>query len=250
MAKDKKSFILYADQLEHFEDLTDEEAGQLIKHVFRYVNDKNPEAPNRIIQVAFNPVKQQLKRDLVNYECTKDERSRAGILGNLKKYNLDLFDLVNANKISLDQAQNIAKTRKSSQSEKVVAKVAVNVNDNVNDISFKKETKEILIISENLKPIWDLWLEYRKAKKIKNYAGAKFEQMAIDKLIKFSDSNPITARQIIEESITNSWTGFFEIKTLNNNQNGKQSNAFTSPKKQAYVFDVDRIIEANAGKNQ
>jgi len=133
MAKDKKSFILYADQIEHFEDLTDEEAGQLIKHVFRYVNDQNPEAPNRIIQIAFNPVKQQLKRDLKTYECTKDERSKAGILGNLKKYNLDLFDLVNANKISLDQAQNIAKTRKSSQSEKVVAKVAVNDNVNVND---------------------------------------------------------------------------------------------------------------------
>jgi len=111
------------------------------------------------------------------------------------------------------------------------------------------ETKEILIIPENLKSIWDLWIEYRKSSKFKKYAGVKFEQMAIDKLIKFSDSNPITAKQIIENSITNSYTGFFEIKNLNNNQNGKQINGFTSPKKQAYVFDVDRIIEANAGKN-
>jgi hypothetical protein len=226
MAKDKKSFILYADQLEHFEDLTDEEAGQLIKHVFRYVNDKNPEAPNRIIQVAFNPVKQQLKRDLKTYECTKDERSKAGILGNLKKYNLDLFEKVVAEKLTIDEAQSIAKTRKASQSDKVVANLAVNVNvnDNVNDISFKKETKEILIIPENLKSIWDLWIEYRKAKKIKNYAGAKFEQMAIDKLIKFSDGNPITAKKIIEESITNSWTGFFQLKNLNNNQIKDQNN--------------------------
>jgi len=140
MAKDKKSFILYADQLEHFEDLTDEEAGQLIKHVFRYVNDKNPEAPNRIIQVAFNPVKQQLKRDLKTYECTKDERSKSGILGNLKKYNLDLFDKVIAEKLTLDEAQSIAKTRKASQSEKVVANLAVNdnVNDNVNVISLNR----------------------------------------------------------------------------------------------------------------
>jgi len=226
MAKDKKSFILYADQLEHFEDLTDEEAGQLIKHVFRYVNDKKPEAPNRIIQVAFNPVKQQLKRDLKTYECTKDERSKAGILGNLKKYNLDLFDKVVAEKLTIDEAQSIAKTRKASQSDKVVANLAVNVNvnDNVNDISFKKETKEILTIPENLKLIWDLWLEYRKAKKIKNYAGAKFEQMAIDKLIKLSQGNPITAKKIIDESITNSWTGFFELKNLNNNQIKDQNN--------------------------
>jgi len=60
--------------------------------------------------------------------------------------------------------------------------------------------------------IWDLWLEYRTAKKIKLYANDKFEQMAIDKLLKYSNNNPIIARQIINESITNSWTGFFELK--------------------------------------
>jgi len=97
------------------------------------------------------------------------------------------------------------------------------VNNNIEGW-LKLETKEILQIPENLKPIWDLWLEYRKAKKIKNYAGAKFEQMAIDKLIKFSDGNPITAKKIIEESITNSWTGFFELKNLNNNQIKDQNN--------------------------
>jgi hypothetical protein len=95
------------------------------------------------------------------------------------------------------------------------------VNLNLEKWILNENKKEILIIPENLKSIWDLWIEYRKAKKIKNYAGEKFEQMAIDKLIKFSNSNPITAKQIIDESITNSWTGFFELKNLNNNQNGK-----------------------------
>jgi len=175
MAKDKKSFILYSDQIEHFEDLTDEEAGQLIKHVFRYVNDQNPEAPNRIIQVAFNPVKQQLKRDLKTYECTKDERSKSGILGNLKKYNLDLFELVIAEKMTLDEAQNIAKTRKASHSEKIVAKLAVNVNDNVNvnvkdniedrKLKFASTLKPFLskYSKEMLKDFYGYWTEPNKS---------------------------------------------------------------------------------------
>ena len=69
--------------------------------------------------------------------------------------------------------------------------------------------------------IWDLWLEYRVAKKITKYASDKFEQMAINKLLKYSNSNPIIAKKIIEESITNSWTGFFELK---NNENQKPKN--------------------------
>lgn len=69
--------------------------------------------------------------------------------------------------------------------------------------------------------IWDLWLEYRVAKKITKYASDKFEQMAINKLLKYSNSNPIIAKKIIEESITNSWTGFFELK---NNEKIKPKN--------------------------
>jgi uncharacterized phage protein (TIGR02220 family) len=132
MAENKKSFILYADQMEHFEELTNEEAGLLIKHIFRYVNDTQPEAPDRLTQIAFNPIKQQLKRDLVSYETKKDERSKSGILGNLKKHNLDLYDEVIGNKISLEQAQDTAKGRKAPHSGKYTANTAVNVNDNVN----------------------------------------------------------------------------------------------------------------------
>jgi len=43
MAENKKAVIVYADWIEQFEALNDEEAGKLIKHIFRYVNDLNPE---------------------------------------------------------------------------------------------------------------------------------------------------------------------------------------------------------------
>ena len=40
--KNKKSFLLYADWKETFETLSDDKAGELIKHIFAYVNDENP----------------------------------------------------------------------------------------------------------------------------------------------------------------------------------------------------------------
>jgi hypothetical protein len=74
MAKDKKTILVYADWISIFEKLEDDEAGKLIKHFFRYVNDQNPSAPDRLTDIIFEPIKQQLKRDLKKYEanCLKN----------------------------------------------------------------------------------------------------------------------------------------------------------------------------------
>ena len=68
MAENKKSFIMYCDWQETFESLTDEEAGKLIKHFYRYVNDENPVSDNRLIAIVFEPMKAVLKNDLKKYE--------------------------------------------------------------------------------------------------------------------------------------------------------------------------------------
>jgi hypothetical protein len=78
MAKDKKSFLLYCDVDATVQELTDKEAGQLFKHVLAFVNDRNPIAPNKIVAIAFRPIEQSLKRDLVKYETIKHKRSLAG----------------------------------------------------------------------------------------------------------------------------------------------------------------------------
>ena len=101
--------------------------------------------------------------------------------------------------------------------------------------------KEINLPTEFIE-IWDLWIEYRTAKKIKNYANDKFEQMAIDKLLKFSNNNPIIAKEIINESITNSWTGFFELKT-------KQTNGEQITTKQQFRFSSSEAVKTITGGN-
>jgi len=78
MSKDKKSFILYLDQQDLFNKLPDEIAGKLIKHIFSYVNCENPEANDLLLDVAFSPIKQSLKRDLNKWQTQLKQRSDAG----------------------------------------------------------------------------------------------------------------------------------------------------------------------------
>jgi hypothetical protein len=75
MAENKKGFVLYADQKLIFDDLSNEEAGVLIKHIFSYVNDENPTLSDRFLDMAFKSIKLQLKRDLVKYEAVRKRNS-------------------------------------------------------------------------------------------------------------------------------------------------------------------------------
>lgn len=81
MAKDKKSFILYCDQQGLFNKLPDEIAGKLIKHIFAYVNDENPIASDLLLEIAFEPIKLQLKRDLRKYDEYIDKQRVNGSKG-------------------------------------------------------------------------------------------------------------------------------------------------------------------------
>ena len=53
----KNSFMLYLDQKDTFEALTDEEAGKLIKAIFKYEYDGEEEELDRILKMAFIPIK-------------------------------------------------------------------------------------------------------------------------------------------------------------------------------------------------
>ena len=90
MAENKKGFVLYADQLSIFEKLTTSEAGELIIHIFKYVNDKNPVTENRIVDLSFEPIKLQLKRDLKKWEEIRIKRSEAGKASANKRQQIQL----------------------------------------------------------------------------------------------------------------------------------------------------------------
>lgn len=151
MAKDKKTILVYADWIAIFEKLEDGESGKLIKHFFRYVNDLNPEPPDRLTELLFEPIKITLKRDLKKWEQEIENQSKAGRLGNLKRYNPDLYDKVNKGEITLEDAEAIAIDRKVSQPDKKVSqpdsdptKNVANLADSVSDndtVNDKEESK-------------------------------------------------------------------------------------------------------------
>ena len=72
MAEGKKSFILYLQQRSVFDGLEDEEAGKLIKTIFSYVCDENPQ-PTGMTKYAFEIIKPVLKADLKKYEEKKEK---------------------------------------------------------------------------------------------------------------------------------------------------------------------------------
>jgi len=85
MAKDKKSFLIYCDIIHTVQHLTDEEKGKLFQHLLEYVNDLNPTLNDRLLTAVFEPIKQQLKRDLVKYESICNRNSKNGSLGGRPK---------------------------------------------------------------------------------------------------------------------------------------------------------------------
>lgn len=81
MATDKKSVLLYCDIIHTVEELDDVDAGLLFKHYLRYINDQDPEPPSKLIKIVFEPIKQNLKRDLIKWEEKMQGRSIAGKAG-------------------------------------------------------------------------------------------------------------------------------------------------------------------------
>lgn len=145
MAENKKSFILYTDQLSIFEALTDDQAGRLIKHIYKYVNDENPVTDEQVINIAFIPIKQQLKRDLKKWENLSAVRSGYGRMGGIKSGEVrkvkSLSNSTNEAKNEANEA-NEATASKLKQNEHVNVKMLnVNVNEEVSTTSNKHTSK-------------------------------------------------------------------------------------------------------------
>lgn len=85
----KKSFKLYNDYMQHFGIMTDEDAGQCIKAIFRFVNGE-PEQDiesglTGMVLMAFSFVKAQLERDAAAYDDICEVNRKNGSKGGRPK---------------------------------------------------------------------------------------------------------------------------------------------------------------------
>lgn len=162
MAAEKNSFILYADILPMLEKLPDDKAGLLFKTILRYVNDLNPTLDDFVVDIAFEPIKQQLKRDLRHWEGIKVKRSEAGKAS------------AEAKKAAKMEEQKSTKSTsvESVEQSSTHSTVSVNVNGNVSVTdTVKKKDKSISLSDKSDYPkCMDLYNSFIQAK---TGAGAK-----------------------------------------------------------------------------
>lgn len=189
MAENKKSFVLYADLIHTFEGLEDDEAGKLIKHVLRYVNDLNPISDNKIVNIAFTPIKQQLKRDLIKYEVKKRQWSEAGKKSaekKKKKGNGRSTDSTNVGFRSTDST--------------------VNVNDSVNVNVLHTPVSEFnySFIEEVWKVPFGTWVKYKSEIK-KPFTTQMSLEASYREMKELSGNSTLEALKIIQYSISNQY---------------------------------------------
>jgi hypothetical protein len=210
MATNKKGFILYADQKELFDQLPNDKAGELIKHIFSYVNDENPITEDLLLKLAFTPIKQQLKRDLKKFEEVREKRSEAGKASAEKR------------KQNATNSTSVKSVEQTSTKLTVKDNDTVNVNDNVKDkekeinnkptaFNFRNSFLELGVDSDILND----WLEVRKKKKSVN------SKTAFNGFIREVEKTGRSVNEIVKLCAEKSWVSFNSTwdlgKELNNN---------------------------------
>lgn len=262
MAENKTSFILYAEYIDIFEELSDSDAGQLVKHIFNYVNDKNPETDNKMVKLSFIQIKHQLKRDLKKWDEKIISKSNAGKMSAAKKlfdkYKKNIIDTIkdvniefeinycNEHKKECDTDSYMVyyydlcidfllkqKPTKSTPVESVEinsTKSTVNVDVDVdvdgNDIDIKE--KEVFVFRKELlklcpdKEVVKTFLEIRKKKKGVN------SEIAFNALKIEIEKSGKTAEQCLTICCEKSWAGF-NAEWINSNFN-KQPNKEDNPR--------------------
>lgn len=208
----KKSFVLYTDQLEILSELSDEQAGKLIKTIFEYINDRNPECSDPLIKMAFLPIKLQLKRDLQKWSVIKEKRSEAGKMGGRPKKQKE------ANKPNAF----FDKQKKQDKANK-----AVNVNDNVNVTVINNNNRAFIADADRDVRQYRLYLfDFIKEKQIRRdelFAKCKIDLTNRNELWEEFVSNSIINTPLIEDE-RHAWNTFKKFVIDNQQKYQKNKN--------------------------
>ena len=222
MADNKKSFILYFDLIHTVRKLPPDIAGKLFLTILQYVNDEDPVIDDFILDITFEPIKQQLIRDLKTWQDKKITLSENGKKGGRpRKANEDEEKqkkqlLFSESKKSL----NVSVSASASASASVTGSANLSEIDNATKNTKQQNASHSAEIENPFglagKRMWEAWKDYKRDEHRKSYKSTKTEQQAIIQLFELSGGNPETASKIIQQSIGNQWQGLFELKNTNN----------------------------------
>jgi len=145
MAENKKSFVLYADLIHTVKKMPNEKAGELLKVILSYVNDENPVIDDMVVDLVFEPIKRQMKRDLDKWEDKLSKYSESGREGGLKSGEA-------RRRKALENEAKRSNASKNEANEAVTVTVTVNdtVNDNINAHPLEEENWNSMPLAENV----------------------------------------------------------------------------------------------------
>ena len=159
MAENKKSFVLYADLIHTVKKMPKDKAGELFLTILSYVNDEQPVVDDMIVDLVFEPIKRQMKRDLVAYEAKKKQWSEAGKASAEAKKAAKEAEEKRLKEINEASTKvNDVENRSTDSTVTVTVTDTVNVNDNVT-VNKKKEDIDVrkLKFAETLKPFLEIY---------------------------------------------------------------------------------------------
>ena len=206
----RDTFILYTNQKDAFDTMTDEQAGQIIKAIFAYMSDEEIKLDG-LMKTVFTQIKTQIDYNNNKYDSTKKARTEAGRKGGE----------ASASK----RKQNEANESKDNHNDNV------NVNDNVN---IKRNIKE--------KPVKHKYGEYNNVlltdeefAKIKDKFPSDYQSW-IDRLSGYIESKGVKYKSHYATILN--WS--------RNERASPKANEFKAHTQQAYDFDeLEKKLIAN-----
>lgn len=212
----KNSFILYNDQKNVIDKLTDEQAGKLIKAIYAYESGEEI-VLDGLLDLVITPFITALEKDREKYQETCNKRARAGSEGGKQR------------------VANQAKASKSKQIKQIKQKQANqadNDNDNDNEINKKENKKEK---AEKIHFAEFVTMSNVEYETLVNTHGKEFTDQCITRLDNYKGSSGKTYKSDYRAIL--SWV----IDEVKKNQ-GKvsKSNAYVNDKQSEYN-DLDRF---------
>jgi DnaD/phage-associated family protein len=132
----KDSFILYTEQKEVIDKLSDEQAGKLIKAIYKYVETEKMPELDKLLDIVIIPFKQNLDRNKEKYNKISEIRAKAGAKGGKQKKQKQTKEINCNDNVNDNVNEN--------------ANVNVNDNDKVSDSCVDGLQKIIDFYNENI----------------------------------------------------------------------------------------------------
>lgn len=179
----------------------------------------------------------RLDCDSIAYELRTDEELIKSIINDFDLFVIQdgYFMSLSVERRLLERENRSIKARKSANDRWEKHRNNANAKQTHSDSNAIKEIKEKEIKEKKVNNIdlsfvdfeylnsFELWLEYKKTKNQK-YKTQKSLEICYKNLLTISNNDPEVARQIIENSIANNYSGLFPLKQNNIQPVGKAQN--------------------------